>query len=73
MFVSELTSLYLGGNQIAEVPSGIKSLQKLKFLYLGGNLIKKLPKEICHLERLQAFFICFNQVHYRTYHVLLFY
>ena len=60
--IPELTSLYLGGNQIPEVPAGIKSLQKLKYLYLGGNQLKRLPKEICHLERLQALFLCFNQV-----------
>ena len=57
-----MTSLYFGGNQISEVPSGIKAFQKLKYLYLGGNLLKKLPKEICLLERLQALFLCFNQV-----------
>jgi hypothetical protein len=62
--VPELTSLYLGGNQIADVPAGVRFLQNLKFLYLGGNQIRKLPKEICQLERLQALFLCFNQVIY---------
>jgi hypothetical protein len=60
--IPELTSLYLGGNQIQEVTSGIRGLRKLKFLYLGGNLLRRLPKEICQLEKLQALFLCFNQV-----------
>ncbi len=52
----------MGGNQIEEVPPGIKELGLLRFLYLGGNVIRKLPAEICRLEHLRALTLCNNRL-----------
>ena len=52
----------MGGNQILEIPSGIKELSRLRFLYLGGNLLRRLPAEICRLEHLRALTLCNNRL-----------
>ena len=61
-FYLGLRDLFMGGNQIEEIPSGIKELGRLRFLYLGGNLIRKLPAEICRLEHLRALTLCNNRL-----------
>ena len=59
---SDLRNLFLGANQISEIPSEIKAFKRLKVLYLGGNSLTQLPAEICELQRLQALILAQNEL-----------
>ena len=59
---SDLRNLFLGANQISEIPSEIKVFKRLKVLYLGGNSLTQLPEEICQLQRLQALILAQNEL-----------
>ena len=59
---SDLRNLFLGANQISEIPSEIKAFKRLKVLYLGGNSLTQLPAEICQLQRLQALILAQNKL-----------
>ena len=57
-----LRNLFLGGNQLMEIPSEIKAFKHLKVLYLGGNLLTELPSTICQLKKVRALILCQNRL-----------
>ena len=57
-----LRNLFLGGNQLMEIPSEIKAFKHLKVLYLGGNLLTELPSAICQLKKIRALVLCQNRL-----------
>lgn len=51
--LTNLTELYLGGNQLGGIPAEVLILKKLVMLDLSDNLIRELPKELSNLTSLQ--------------------
>lgn len=59
-----LEVLYLGGNDLAEVPVELGSLHNLSLLYLGDNRLQQLPAEIGRLGSLRTLNLHNNKFKY---------
>ena len=57
-----MTELYLGGNELTEIPSEIGNLVNLQSLYLYGNQFTNIPSEIRNLTNLITLDIGYNQL-----------
>jgi len=60
--LSSLTSLYLGHNNIKDIPSEIGNLTNLTTLYLSINNITDIPPEIGNLSSLTSLYLPENQI-----------
>ena len=60
--IYKLPDLYLGYNQITEIPKEIGWLTNLQKLYLSNNQITEIPKEIEQLTKLQELYINYNKI-----------
>jgi internalin A len=49
----KLTELYLGGQDVTEVPANLNRMSSLRKLYLAGNSISVIPSEITQLSELE--------------------
>ena len=59
--------LYLGHNQIKELPKEISNLSNLRELHLNDNQIKEFPGEISGLYNLQELYLDHNQFNQRDW------
>ena len=49
-----LELLYLGGNQLTDVPPDFKRLKQLRHLYLCDNQLTTIPRELGRLKKLES-------------------
>ena len=59
-----LEVLYLGGNDLTEVPVELGTLHNLSLLYLGDNMLQQLPAEIGRLGSLRTLNLHNNKFKY---------
>ncbi|MGD1712406.1 leucine-rich repeat domain-containing protein [Dapis sp. BLCC M172] len=60
--LSNLTTLYLGGNQLTKISESISQLSNLTTLYLGENQLTKIPQSISQLSNLTRLYLDNNQL-----------
>ncbi|KAJ7281590.1 hypothetical protein C8J57DRAFT_1298101 [Mycena rebaudengoi] len=63
-FYREDIQLFLSGNQISELPSGLFYLDKLKLLSLRGNKLTSIPPEIKNLRNLRSLNVAGNRLQF---------
>ncbi|MEM7532189.1 MAG: C13 family peptidase, partial [Chloroflexota bacterium] len=59
---SNLSSLYLWGNQLTELPVEIGNLSKLSTLSLYNNQLTEIPAEIGNLTNLERLYLAWNRL-----------
>ena len=59
---SQLTSLFLGGNRLVQIPAGFARLQSLQRLELNKNQLKTIPAELSNLQHLEFLALSHNHL-----------
>jgi internalin A len=58
----QLRRLFLGNNQLRELPAALCELEQLQYLYLGDNQLQELPNKFGALRDLQWLWLHNNQL-----------
>lgn len=60
--LTQLNSLEVAGNQLAELPETLAKLTQLQSLNISSNQLTELPEALANLTKLQRLFFCGNQL-----------